>query len=46
MDTNTIALAAGRQLFIDDALISRTSLQRKFHTPQWYGSGPVLSPQT
>jgi hypothetical protein len=45
-DTDTIRLPAGRQLFVDDFLVSRTNLSRQFHAPQWYGTGPVLRPET
>ena len=37
---------SGRQLLVDDYLIQRTNLQRRFHSPQWHEGGPVLSPET
>jgi hypothetical protein len=36
----------GRQLFVDDYLISQTSLQRRFHKPQIHEASPVLTPET
>ena len=34
----------GRQLFVDDFLISQTNLQRVCHTPDFYQGNPVLEP--
>ena len=39
-----IKIEAGRQLFVDDFLISSSTLQRKFHYPEYYSGNPVLSP--
>lgn len=41
---NVIKIDVGRQLFVDDFLISSTTLQRKFHYPEYYAGNPVLSP--
>lgn len=37
-----VALGAGRQLFVDDYLIEKTSLTRTFHLPEYYEGNPVL----
>ncbi len=34
----------GRQLFVDDFLVSRTDLQRVCHTPDFHRDNPVLEP--
>ena len=34
----------GRQLFVDDFLISKTNLKRECHTPNYYTGNPVLEP--
>lgn len=39
-----IKIEVGRQLFVDNFLISTTTLQRKFHYPEYYAGNPVLSP--
>ena len=39
-----IKIEVGRQLFVDDFLISSSTLQRKFHYPEYYSGNPVLSP--
>lgn len=41
-----IPIDIGRQLFMDDFLISDTTLVRKFHSPEKYAGNPVLSPET
>jgi len=37
-----IPIDVGRQLFVDDFLIDRTTLKRTFHRPQPHGANPVL----
>jgi hypothetical protein len=39
-----IPIDLGRQLFVDDFLIQRTSLTRTAHRPVMYAENPVLSP--
>ena len=39
-----ILIDIGRQLFVDDFLIERTSLSRTTHRPKFYGGNPVLAP--
>lgn len=39
-----IPINTGRQLFVDDFLIRETSLQKQFHTPDFYPGNPVLEP--
>jgi len=39
-----IPIDVGRQLFVDDFLIDRTTLQRTFHRPEFYKGNPVLKP--
>jgi hypothetical protein len=34
----------GRQLFVDDFLVSETNMKRIFHKPVYYASNPVLEP--
>lgn len=41
-----IPVKLGRQLFVDDFLVSKCTLERRFHQPSIAGSGPVLSPET
>ncbi|RNC64181.1 hypothetical protein [Proteiniphilum sp. X52] len=41
---NVIPINVGRQLFVDDFLISETDLVRVFHTPTPYAGNPVLEP--
>ena len=36
----------GRQLFVDDFLIEKTTLAREFHKPEKYKGNPVLKPET
>jgi len=36
----------GRQLFVDDFLVERTDLERRFHKPSRHSSNPVLQPET
>jgi len=39
-----IPIDGGRQLFVDDFLIERTTLQRGFHTPEYHELNPVIKP--
>ena len=39
-----IPIDVGRQLFVDDFLIARTSLTRTFHQATWHPASPVLEP--
>lgn len=39
-----IPINTGRQLFVDDFLVKETSLQKKFHIPDFYSGNPVLEP--
>jgi len=41
---DVIPIDVGRQLFVDDFLIERTSLKRSYHRPQYYAGNPILSP--
>lgn len=41
-----IPIDVGRQLFVDDFLIEKTDLQRRFHQPQKYERNPILKPAT
>jgi hypothetical protein len=41
-----IPIDVGRQLFVDDFLIEKTDLARKFHYPTKYEHNPVLKPET
>lgn len=41
---NVIPINVGRQLFVDDFLISETNLNRVTHTPTPYAGNPVLEP--
>jgi hypothetical protein len=41
-----IPVDTGRQLFVDDFLIEKTDLQRRFHKPIKFEGNPVLSPLT
>lgn len=41
---SVIPINTGRQLFVDDFLISQTSLEKQFHTPHFYTGNPVLEP--
>ncbi len=41
-----IPIDIGRQLFVDDFLIERTTLARKFHKPAKYPGNPVMAPAT
>lgn len=39
-----IPVNTGRQLFVDNYLISETNLQPVYHTPNFYAGNPVLEP--
>ena len=41
-----IPIDIGRQLFVDDFLISHTDMRRVFHKAKYYQDGPVFFPQT
>jgi len=39
-----ILIKVGRQLFIDDFLIEKTTMKRTFHQPEYYKKNPVIKP--
>jgi hypothetical protein len=39
-----ILIDVGRQLFVDDFLISETTLERTFHLPKYHPASPVVKP--
>lgn len=39
-----IPINTGRQLFVDNFLISETNLRSTYHTPNFYTGNPVLEP--
>ncbi len=41
-----INISVGRQLFVDDFLISKGSFEREYHYPKKYEHNPVLKPET
>ena len=41
---DVIVIDVGRQLFVDDFLIERTTLKRSYHLPEYYPENPVLRP--
>ena len=41
---DVVPIDVGRQLFVDDFLIDRTTLRRRFHKAELYGKNPVLRP--
>ncbi|MFW6336513.1 MAG: glycosyl hydrolase family 32, partial [Phycisphaeraceae bacterium] len=41
-----IPIDVGRQLFVDDFLIERTTLERVFHLPTKHEGNPILKPET
>lgn len=41
---SVIPIDTGRQLFVDDFLIEQTTLQRTYHTAEYYPENPVLRP--
>jgi hypothetical protein len=40
-----IDISVGRQLFVDDFLIEKTTLKRSFHKPEYYRDNPVIRPE-
>jgi len=42
---DVIPIDVGRQLFVDDFLIARTTLSRTFHAAQFHPASPVLRPE-
>ena len=42
---DVIPIDVGRQLFVDDFLIERTTLSRSFHHAQYHPANPVLRPE-
>ena len=43
---DVIPIDVGRQLFVDDFLIARTSLRRTYHRPEPHPENPLLAPET
>jgi hypothetical protein len=43
---DVVPVDVGRQLFVDDFLVERTDLERRFHKPSRHSSNPVLQPET
>ena len=41
---DVVPIDVGRQLFVDDFLIERTTLVRTFHQPEYHTGGPVVRP--
>ncbi len=41
-----IPMGIGRELFVDDFLIEKTTCRRSFHYPEKYANNPVLKPET
>jgi len=41
-----IPIDVGRQLLVDDFLIAKTTLERRFHLPTKYRDNPILKPET
>jgi hypothetical protein len=41
-----IPIDVGRQLFVDDFLIEKTTLHRSFHHAEKYAGNPILKPET
>jgi hypothetical protein len=39
-----IIIDVGRQLFVDDFLIEKTTMKRTFHTPEYHPANPVIKP--
>jgi len=39
-----INIDVGRQLFVDDFLVEKTTLQRTFHQPEYYDGNPIIKP--
>ncbi|MGZ0710192.1 sialate O-acetylesterase [Coraliomargarita sp. W4R53] len=43
---DVIPVDVGRQLFVDDFLVEKTTLERNFHHPVKYEGNPILKPET
>lgn len=43
---SVVAIDVGRQLFVDDFLIEKSTLQRQWHYPERYKGNPILKPET
>ena len=41
-----IPIDTGRQLFVDNFLVEKSTLKRVFHKPQKYNGNPILKPET
>lgn len=41
-----IPIDIGRQLFVDDFLVEKSTLERVYHKPQKYRGNPILKPET
>ena len=41
-----IPIDVGRQLFVDDFLVEKTTLHRTFHHAEKYEGNPILKPET
>lgn len=41
-----LPITQGRQLFVDDFLIAKTTLKRRFHQPEKAADNPVFKPET
>ena len=41
-----VGIDVGRQLFVDDVLVSTTTLSRVWHYPRKYAGNPVMKPET
>ena len=39
-----VKIDSRRQLFVDDFLIEKTTLQRSFHQPEYYSANPIVKP--
>jgi len=39
-----VPIDIGRQLFVDDFLIERTTLRRSYHRPEYHPDNPILKP--
>lgn len=46
MAETAVNVDVGRQLFVDDELVSTTTLKRVWHHPKKYEGNPVMSPET
>jgi hypothetical protein len=44
--SDAVSIDNGRQVFVDDFLISDTTLTRTFHKPRLHEASPVLKPET